>query len=55
MPCRDLACRNLLVDAHNHVCVADFGMARAKEAARSEGFTRTLAGPIKVCGALAAS
>jgi len=34
---RDIAVRNVLVDAHLHVRVADFGFARVKEAISLEG------------------
>ena len=46
---RDVAARNVLVDAHLHVRVADFGFARLKEAGRSQkgGYTTSNVGPIK--------
>jgi hypothetical protein len=47
---RDVAARNVLVDAHLHVRVADFGFARLKEAGRSGGaggYTASDVGPVK--------
>lgn len=44
---RDLACRNLLVDEHLRVRVADFGFARFKEASHSKGLTRSSVGPVQ--------
>eukprot|EP00753_Platysulcus_tardus_P014677 PLAT4429.2.p1 GENE.PLAT4429.2~~PLAT4429.2.p1 ORF type:complete len:472 (-),score=163.15 PLAT4429.2:104-1519(-) len=44
---RDLACRNLLVDDHFRVRVADFGFSRTKEVTASKGYTHSAVGPIK--------
>jgi len=44
---RDLACRNLLVDANFDVFVIDFGFARQRDAEKSKGFTRTNFGPVR--------
>lgn len=44
---RDLACRNLLVDDHMDVFVADFGFARLKQISSSKDQTLTRVGPIR--------
>ena len=46
---RDVAARNVLVDADLHVRVADFGFARVKKAGRSQkgAYTTSSLGPIK--------
>jgi len=44
---RDLACRNLLVDADLNVYVCDFGFARLRATGKSKGFTATNLGPVR--------
>ena len=44
---RDLACRNLLVDADMNVYVCDFGFARLRASGKSKGFTATNLGPVR--------
>ncbi|GMH65850.1 hypothetical protein TL16_g04297 [Triparma laevis f. inornata] len=44
---RDLACRNLLVDAQMNVHVCDFGFARLRTKGLSKGFTATNLGPVR--------
>jgi serine/threonine protein kinase len=44
---RDLACRNLLVDDHMDVFVADFGFARLKQISSSKDQTLTRVGPVR--------
>jgi len=44
---RDLACRNLLVDAQMTVHVCDFGFARVRSKGMSKGFTATNLGPVR--------
>ena len=44
---RDIAARNILVDAQLHCYVTDFGMSRVKEISRSYGKTRSVYGPVK--------
>lgn len=44
---RDLACRNILVNRHLEVAVADFGLARIKDNARNTSYTAQRIGPIK--------
>lgn len=44
---RDVAARNVLLDARLSVYVTDFGMARVKEACRNYGTTYSHLGPIK--------
>ena len=42
----DLACRNLLVDEHDDVFVADFGLARAKKKSKAEDKEKNVPCPL---------